>query len=121
MLYAYALGKAQRLLAGLLEKADRKEADVRGIGVGVPGPVATAVVPDATAVFDVDSIGLTNVVARLNQGFDIGGQAIGAPTAFHIGVAANPGAISLDQEIRRFEYKVEAGAETLMSLPAEAF
>ena len=44
--------------------------------------------PDATAVFDVDSIGLTNVVARLNRGLDIGGQPIGQPTAFHIGVAA---------------------------------
>ena len=49
--------------------------------------------PDATAVFDVDSIGLTNVVARLNRGLDIGGQPIGQPTAFHIGVAVNPGAL----------------------------
>ena len=47
--------------------------------------------PDATAVFDVDSIGLTNVVARLNHGLDIGGQPIGSPTAFHIGVQVNPG------------------------------
>ncbi|HSC26586.1 MAG TPA: bifunctional homocysteine S-methyltransferase/methylenetetrahydrofolate reductase [Vicinamibacterales bacterium] len=67
--------------------------------------------PDATGVFDVDSIGLTNVVARLNGGLDIGGQSIGQPTAFHIGVAANPSAFSLDEEIRRFRYKVEAGAE----------
>ena len=47
--------------------------------------------PDATAVFDVDSIGLTNVVSRLNHGLDIGGQAIGSPTAFHVGVQVNPG------------------------------
>jgi homocysteine S-methyltransferase len=46
--------------------------------------------PDATVVFDVDSIGLTNVVSRLNQGLDIGGQAIGSPTAFHVGVQVNP-------------------------------
>ena len=46
--------------------------------------------PDATVVFDVDSIGLTNVVTRLNRGLDIGGQAIGSPTAFHIGVQVNP-------------------------------
>ena len=65
--------------------------------------------PDATAVFDVDSIGLTNVVARLNRGLDIGGQPIGAPTAFHIGVAVNPGALDLDEELRRFDYKVEGG------------
>ena len=73
--------------------------------------------PDATAVFDVDSIGLTNVVARLNQGLDIGGQPIGSPTAFHIGVLVNPGAEDLDREIRRFEYKVEAGAEFAVTRP----
>ncbi len=73
--------------------------------------------PDATAVFDVDSIGLTNVVSRLNSGIDVGGQAIGAPTAFHIGVMVNPGAESLDAEIRRFEYKVEAGAEFAITRP----
>ena len=73
--------------------------------------------PDATAVFDVDSIGLTNVVSRLNQGLDIGGQAIGPPTSFHIGVAANPGALNLDEEVRRFEYKVEAGAEFAVTQP----
>jgi methionine synthase / methylenetetrahydrofolate reductase(NADPH) len=73
--------------------------------------------PDATAVFDVDSIGLTNVVARLNQGLDIGGQPIGAPTAFHIGVAINPSALDLDHEHRRFRYKVEAGAEFAITQP----
>jgi homocysteine S-methyltransferase len=73
--------------------------------------------PDATAVFDVDSIGLTNVVSRLNRGLDIGGQPIGAPTAFHIGVAVNPGALDLNDEIKRFEYKVEAGAEFAITQP----
>ncbi len=73
--------------------------------------------PDATAVFDVDSIGLTNVVTRLNHGLDIGGQPIGAPTAFHIGVAANPGAPNLEEEVRRFEYKVKAGAEFAITQP----
>ena len=74
-------------------------------------------IPDATVVFDVDSIGLTNVVRRLNEGLDIGGQAIGAPTAFHIGVHLNPGADDLDNEIRRFEFKVEAGAEFAVTGP----
>jgi homocysteine S-methyltransferase len=67
--------------------------------------------PVATSVFDVDSIGLTNVVNRLNHGVDIGGQPIGCPTSYHIGVAVNPTALDLDREIRRFEYKIEAGAE----------
>ncbi|MGE5360823.1 MAG: bifunctional homocysteine S-methyltransferase/methylenetetrahydrofolate reductase [Bacteroidales bacterium] len=67
--------------------------------------------PAATSVFDVDSIGLTNVVNRLNHGVDIGGQAIGCPTSYHIGVAVNPTALDPDRELRRLEYKVEAGAE----------
>ena len=73
--------------------------------------------PDATAVLDVDSIGLTNVVSRLNHGLDIGGQAIGSPTSFHIGVQVNPGAEDLESEIRRFEHKVEAGAEFAVTKP----
>src|SRR5436309_15982553 len=82
---------------------------------GDPGRVGDY--PDATAVFDVDSIGLTNVVSRLNHGCDVGGQAIGAPTGFHIGVSVNPAASNLDEELRRFEYKVEAGAEFVVTRP----
>ena len=73
--------------------------------------------PDATAVFDVDSIGLCNLVNALNMGFDLGGKALKKPTGFHLGVGANPGAINLDYEIRRFEYKVEAGAEFAITQP----
>jgi methionine synthase / methylenetetrahydrofolate reductase(NADPH) len=73
--------------------------------------------PDATAVFDIDSIGLTNLVNRLNHGLDPGGNPIGQPTAFFIGVGVNPGAIDLDHEIRRFEWKVEAGAEYVITQP----
>jgi homocysteine S-methyltransferase len=73
--------------------------------------------PDATTVFDVDSIGLTNVVSRLNRGCDVGGQSIGAPTGFHMGVSVNPAATNLDHELKRFEYKVEAGAEFIVTQP----
>jgi homocysteine S-methyltransferase len=73
--------------------------------------------PDATAVFDVDSIGLTNVVTRLNHGEDVGGNAIGNPTAFCVGVGINPGASDLDREVSRFEWKVDAGAEFAVSQP----
>jgi methionine synthase I (cobalamin-dependent)/5,10-methylenetetrahydrofolate reductase len=82
---------------------------------GDPGRVGDY--PDATAVFDVDSIGLTNVVSRLNRGCDVGGQSIGAPTSFHIGVSVNPAASNLEQELRRFEYKAEAGAEFVVTRP----
>jgi homocysteine S-methyltransferase len=73
--------------------------------------------PDATAVFDVDAIGLVNIVHNLNRGQDIGGNAIGTGTGFVIGVGANPGLPDLDEEIRRFEYKVEAGAEYAVTQP----
>ena len=90
---------------------------IRNLMIVTGDPPQVGDYPDATAVYDVDSIGLTNVVARLNHGLDIGGQGIGHPTAFHIGVAANPGAIDLDEEIRRFQYKVEAGAEFAVTQP----
>jgi homocysteine S-methyltransferase len=73
--------------------------------------------PDATAVFDVDAIGLVNIVRNLNHGLDIGSNAMGNASAFVIGVGANPGAPNLDEEVRRFEYKVEAGAEYAVTQP----
>jgi methionine synthase / methylenetetrahydrofolate reductase(NADPH) len=73
--------------------------------------------PDATAVFDIDAIGLTNMVNKLNHGLDLGNNPIGEPTAFCIGVGVNPGAINPDEELRRFEYKVEAGAQYAITQP----
>lgn len=73
--------------------------------------------PDATAVFDIDAIGLTNLVSRLNRGLDPGGSAIGKPTSFVIGVGVNPGAADLEHELRRFYWKVEAGAEYAITQP----
>ncbi|PYY01093.1 MAG: bifunctional homocysteine S-methyltransferase/methylenetetrahydrofolate reductase, partial [Acidobacteria bacterium] len=73
--------------------------------------------PDATAVFDVDAIGLVNIVRNLNRGLDVGENPMGNATAFVIGVGANPGAPNIDEEIRRFEYKVEAGAEYAVTQP----
>src|SRR5436853_755799 len=73
--------------------------------------------PDATAVFDVDSIGLVNIAHNLNRGLDIGGNPIGQSTGFTLSVGANPGADDLDEEIRRFEFKVEAGAEFVITQP----
>ena len=73
--------------------------------------------PDATAVFDVDAIGLVNIVRRLNHGLDIGANSIGASTNFTIGVAGNPGVPDIEHELRRFYYKVEAGAEYAITQP----
>jgi methionine synthase / methylenetetrahydrofolate reductase(NADPH) len=73
--------------------------------------------PEATAVFDIDSIGLTNLVTRLNRGLDPGGNPIGEPTSFTIGVGVNPGAPDLEHELNRFYWKVEAGAEYAITQP----
>lgn len=73
--------------------------------------------PDATAVFDVDSIGLTNMVRRLNHGTDVGENRIGDPTSFCFGVGVDPGATDLEREIARFEWKVDAGAEYAITQP----
>jgi homocysteine S-methyltransferase len=73
--------------------------------------------PEATAVFDIDSIGLTNLVARLNRGMDPGGNGIGEPTSFTIGVGVNPGATDAEYELNRFYWKVEAGAEYAITQP----
>ncbi len=73
--------------------------------------------PDATAVFDVDAIGLVNIINRLNHGLDLAGNPIGDPTGFCTGVGFNPGAINLDEEIRRLDWKIEAGAEYIVTQP----
>jgi homocysteine S-methyltransferase len=92
-------------------------AGVRNVLVVSGDPPLQGPYPDSTAVFDIDSIGLTNVVNGLNRGIDPGGNSIGAPTEFVQGVAANPGAVDLDREIERFGYKVEAGADFAVTQP----
>jgi len=92
-------------------------AGIKNILLVTGDPPKMGTYPDATAVFDVDAIGLTNVVSYLNSGQDLGGNPIPHPTAFLAGVGVNPGAIDLDYEIRRFEWKVKAGAEYAITQP----
>jgi methionine synthase I (cobalamin-dependent)/5,10-methylenetetrahydrofolate reductase len=73
--------------------------------------------PDATAVFDIDSIGLTNMVSLMNRGLDLGGNPFGDPTCFTVGVGVNPGHLDLDYELRRLDWKVKAGAEYAITQP----
>jgi homocysteine S-methyltransferase len=73
--------------------------------------------PNATGVFDVDAIGLTNMVDRLNGGIDLGGRSIGEPTALSVGVGVNPVHRDFEYEMKRFRYKVEAGAEWAITQP----
>ena len=92
-------------------------AGIRNILVVSGDPPAMGPYPDATAVFDIDSIGLTNVIQGLNHGVDPGGNSIGAPTEFVQGVAVNQGAADQERELRRFGYKVEAGADFAVTQP----
>jgi methionine synthase / methylenetetrahydrofolate reductase(NADPH) len=92
-------------------------AGVRNLICITGDPPRMGAYPDATAVFDVDAIGLVNIVNNLNHGLDIGGNPMGSQTALLIGVGANPGALNMDEEIRRFDWKVEAGAEYIVTQP----
>ncbi len=92
-------------------------AGVRNLICITGDPPRMGLYPDATAVFDVDAIGLVNIVRNLNYGLDIGGNPMGSQTGLLIGVGANPGALNPDEEIRRFEWKVEAGAEYVVTQP----
>jgi len=83
----------------------------------VTGDPPVGELPGTTPPSDIDSIGLTNVVHRLNHGLDPGGNPIGEPTRFVIGVAANHSATDLEKELSRFAWKVEAGAEFAVTQP----
>ena len=73
--------------------------------------------PDATAVYDVDSIGLVRIMSHLNHGCDLAGNLIGPALGIHIGCGADPGKPDREKELRRLEAKVEAGAEYVMTQP----
>src|SRR3990172_1526244 len=73
--------------------------------------------PEVSGIYEVDAVGLVRILARLNQGYDWAGKTLGGCTNFAIGVAVNPTADDLDEELRRFEQKVEAGAHFAMTQP----
>jgi methionine synthase / methylenetetrahydrofolate reductase(NADPH) len=89
---------------------------LRNVLIVTGDPPTTGPYPDSTAVFDIDSIGLTNLLHRLNQGLDPGGNSIGDPTRYVVGVALNQGA-EPQRELERFAWKVEAGADFAVTQP----
>jgi homocysteine S-methyltransferase len=107
----------RNLLGMLSDILGAHAAGLRNILVITGDPPKMGPYPEATAVFDIDSIGLTNLVYRLNHGLDPGGNPMGAPTQWVIGVGVNPGAIDLQRELSRFRWKVEAGAEFAVTQP----
>ena len=92
-------------------------AGVRNLICITGDPPRMGTYPDATAVFDVDAIGLVRIASNLNRGLDLGGNAMGSQTSLLVGAGANPGSLHLDEELRRIEKKVEAGAEYFVTQP----
>jgi homocysteine S-methyltransferase len=107
----------RNLLGMLSDLLGASAVGLRNLLIVTGDPPKMGPYPDATAVFDVDAIGLTNLVNHLNRGLDPGGNAIGQPTRFAIGVGVNPVAIDPEHELRRFHWKVEAGAEFAITQP----
>src|SRR2546421_666687 len=107
----------RNLLGMLSDILGAHAAGLRNILIITGDPPKMGPYPEATAVFDIDSIGLTNLVYRLNHGLDPGNNPIGAPTKWAIGVGVNPGAVELDRELSRFHWKVDAGAEFAVTQP----
>src|SRR5437660_994337 len=107
----------RNLLGMLSDILGAAAAGLRNILIITGDPPKMGPYPEATAVFDIDSIGLTNLVYRLNHGLDPGGNPIGGPTRWVIGCGVNPGAIDLDRELSRFAWKVDAGAEFAVTQP----
>src|SRR5437660_67719 len=107
----------RNLLGMLSDILGAHAAGLRNILIITGDPPKMGPYPEATAVFDIDSIGLTNLVYRLNHGLDPGNNPIGAPTSWAIGVGVNPGAVELDRELSRFHWKVDAGAEFAVTQP----
>ena len=107
----------RNLLGMLSDLLGAAAAGIRNLLIITGDPPKMGPYPEATAVFDIDSIGITNLVGRLNRGLDPGGNPIGAPTKFVIGVGANPAAPDFERELKRFAYKVEAGAEYAITQP----
>lgn len=107
----------RNMLAIQSELLGAHAAGVRNLICITGDPPRMGTYPDATAVFDVDAIGLVNIANNLNQGLDLGGNPMGSQTALVIGVGANPGAIHIDEEIRRLEWKAAAGAEYVVTQP----
>jgi methionine synthase / methylenetetrahydrofolate reductase(NADPH) len=107
----------RNLLGMLSDLLGASAAGIHNLLIITGDPPKMGPYPEATAVFDIDSIGLTNLVSRLNRGLDPGGNPLGQPTRFVVGVGVNPAAHDLDRELARFAWKVDAGAEFAVTQP----
>lgn len=107
----------RNLLALQMDLISANSLGLRNLMIITGDPPKMGIYPDATAVFDLDSIGLVKNVSLLNRGLDFAKRPLKGQTAFVIGVGCNSGATDLDLEARRYEQKVNAGAEFAFSQP----
>ncbi len=91
--------------------------DVRNILAMTGDPPRAGDYANATAVFDVDGVGLIEILRRMNEGLDATGSSIGEPTSFWVGAALNPAAADVEREVDRFHRKLQAGARWIQTQP----
>ena len=107
----------RNMLGMISDLVGASAAGLRNLLIVTGDPPRLGPYPDSTAVFDIDSIGLTNVVYRLNHGLDPGGNPLGDPTEYVIGVAANQAAADIERELSRLHWKIDAGADFIVTQP----
>ncbi|MDP9148784.1 MAG: methylenetetrahydrofolate reductase, partial [Myxococcota bacterium] len=113
----HVCGRDRNLLATLAHLLGAHDLGIRNLVVITGDPPKMGDFPDATAVYDLDSIGILKLAARLNHGVDPGGKALGATTQFLLATGAEPAALNYPREIARLKAKKAAGAELVMTQP----
>lgn len=113
----HVCGRDRNLLGQVAHLLGAHALGVRNLVVITGDPPKMGDFPDATAVYDLDSIGILRMASRLNRGVDPGGKPLGAATSFFLATGAEPAALNYDREITRLRHKVAAGAELVMTQP----
>ena len=111
----------RNLLALQMDLISANALGLRNLMLITGDPPKMGIYPDATAVFDLEAIGLVTCVSLLNHGLDFARRPLKGQTAFVLGVGCNPGATDIEREVRRYEEKVKAGAEYVFSQPVYDF
>jgi len=113
----HVCGRDRNLLGTLAHLLGAHELGVRNLVVITGDPPKMGDFPDASAVYDLDSIGILKLASRLNHGIDPGGKPLGAGTRFVLATGAEPAALNYERELVRLRQKKEAGAELVMTQP----
>jgi len=113
----HVCGRDRNLLGTLAHLLAAHEFGVRNLVIITGDPPKMGDFPDASAVYDLDSIGILKLAARLNHGIDPGGKPLGGATRFVLATGAEPAALNYERELARLEQKKKAGAEIVMTQP----